>query len=100
MAAGVATAAIQVAVGKPRVRIVTASLDRQACPQRRQQSQALSRCTTTVDVTPKCFSAPMRIGGGRDEWMRDENGKVMRRADGQPRRKPGRKKTGKRTGGP
>jgi putative transposase len=42
----------------------------------------------------------MRIGGGRDEWIRDENGKVMRRADGQPRRKPGRKKTGKRTGGP
>jgi hypothetical protein len=33
-----------------------------------------------------------------DESMRD--GKVLRRKDGQPARKPGRKKTGKRRGGP
>jgi len=38
--------------------------------------------------------------GGRDEWARDANGKVLRRKDGTPRRKAGRKKSGKRVGGP
>ncbi len=42
----------------------------------------------------------MLVGRVRDEWMRDADGKVIRCKDGSPRRKPGRKKTGKRRGGP
>lgn len=38
--------------------------------------------------------------GGRDEWARDANGKVLLRKDGTPRRRAGRKKSGKRVGGP
>ncbi len=42
----------------------------------------------------------MRSGGVRDEWMRDADGKIVYCKDGRPRRRPGRKKTGKRRGGP
>ena len=42
----------------------------------------------------------MRKASGRDDWMRDENGTVLRCKDGSPRRKPGRKKSGNRLGGP
>ncbi len=42
----------------------------------------------------------MRFARERDDWMRDASGAIVRCKDGSPRRKPGRKKTGKRRGGP